>query len=219
METDEPNSVTPNGEIVDVVGESSNSTNEGSGWTTTKAAAKVLGVSRRMVQEYVRRDDLEAFVEGNGVNKTYYVSIDSLNSLRERRRSEAKDAPNIRDVSSSIGSTANQGESSGESIGEVLFRTIERLEARAAEAADLRTRLELTTQAESTLREALEYERERANHAEKELQELRWRLDALSEQEALKTAAEDASSSGVVPPNAQEHQKHRSWLVRFFFGP
>ena len=45
-----------------------------SGWTTTKVAAKVLGVSRRMVQEYVRRGELRAIAEGKGVNKTYYVS-------------------------------------------------------------------------------------------------------------------------------------------------
>jgi helix-turn-helix protein len=32
----------------------------GSGWTTTKQAAKVLGVSRRSVQGYVRRGILEA---------------------------------------------------------------------------------------------------------------------------------------------------------------
>jgi transposase len=32
----------------------------GSGWTSTKQAAKVLGVSRRSVQGYVRRGILEA---------------------------------------------------------------------------------------------------------------------------------------------------------------
>ncbi len=33
---------------------------ESSGWTTTKIAAKVLGVSRRTVQGYVYRGELEA---------------------------------------------------------------------------------------------------------------------------------------------------------------
>src|ERR687898_983498 len=56
-----------------------------SGWVSTKQAAKALGISRRMVQEYVRRNRLEALTEGEGVSKTYYVSIDSLNALRERR--------------------------------------------------------------------------------------------------------------------------------------
>ncbi|MBA3388242.1 MAG: helix-turn-helix domain-containing protein, partial [Rubrobacter sp.] len=57
-----------------------------SGYTTTKQAAKALGVSRRTVQSYVRRGELEAVVEGEGVEKTFFVSIDSLNALRERRR-------------------------------------------------------------------------------------------------------------------------------------
>src|SRR4028119_2110130 len=61
----------------------------GSGWTTTKQAAKVLDVSRRSVQGYVRRGLLEAREEGEGVNKRFIVSIDSLNALRERRSGEA----------------------------------------------------------------------------------------------------------------------------------
>jgi hypothetical protein len=61
----------------------------GSGWTTTKQAAKVLGVSRRSVQGYVRRGLLEAREEGEGVTKRFIVSIDSLNALRERRSGEA----------------------------------------------------------------------------------------------------------------------------------
>src|SRR4028119_2010618 len=61
----------------------------GSGWTTTKQAAKVLGVSRRSVQGYVRRGLLEAREEGEGVTKRFIVSINSLNALRERRSDEA----------------------------------------------------------------------------------------------------------------------------------
>ena len=45
---------------------------------------------------------------------------------------------------------------------EVLREALLRLDSRAAEVGDLRARLELTTQAESTLREALE--REQAAH-------------------------------------------------------
>src|SRR4051812_42500521 len=85
MESDDPTSTHPNSEISDTTGESTGETGEDSGWVTTKVAAKALGVSRRMVQEYVRRGELQAIVEGKGVNKTYYVSIDSLSALRERR--------------------------------------------------------------------------------------------------------------------------------------
>lgn len=242
METNEPRTTQPNGEIADESGENFG---EGSGWTTTKQAAKVLGVSRRMVQEYVRRGELEAFVEGQGVNKTYYVSIDSLNSLRERRRREAGSAPNVADISSSIDNLANQREG----VGEVLFQTIKRLETRAAEAADLRARLELSTQAESTLREALERERSRADRAEEELGELRRRLQehaqprgspqkpstpetsqaapSLEEEgpaqepqpEPQPSPTTSSEVRGEVQMQAGVEERRRSWWRRFFFGP
>jgi predicted nuclease with TOPRIM domain len=58
----------------------------------------------------------------------------------------------------------------------VLQQVIQRLEARTAEAAELKARLELTAQAESTAREErerlladLERERERTDRLEEEL--------------------------------------------------
>ncbi len=143
-------------------------------------AAKALGVSRRMVQEYVRRGGLRAITEGKGVNKTYYVSIDSLNALRERRKREAKGSPESTNSSPAPGRAANPGEGIGESAGGVLYQAIERLEARTAEAADLKARLELTAQAETTaqgererLLADLERERERADRLEEELRQAR----------------------------------------------
>ena len=177
MESDDFTSARPPGETADAgredVGEAVRETGEDSGWVTTKVAAKALGVSRRMVQEYVRRGELRAITEGKGVNKTYYVSIDSLNVLRELRRRRAKDSPESTNSSSVSGRTANLGEDTGE----VLYRTtIERLEARTAEAAELKVRLELTAQAETSAREErerlladLERERERADRLEEEL--------------------------------------------------
>jgi len=62
----------------------------------------------------------------------------------------------------------------------VLHRIIEKLEARTAEAADLKARLELTAQADTTAREErerlltdLEKERERADRLEEELNQTR----------------------------------------------
>jgi hypothetical protein len=180
MERDDPTSARLNSEMSDATRRSAGETGEDSGWVTTKVAAKALGVSRRMVQEYVRRGELQAIVEGKGVNKTYYVSIDSLSALRERRKREAKGTPNLTNSSSASGRTANLNVDISESTGKVLHRIIEKLEARTAEAADLKARLELTAQAETTAREErerlltdLEKERERADRLEEELNQAR----------------------------------------------
>jgi excisionase family DNA binding protein len=214
MESSDNVPTRPDAEVTSANDRGIGETSEMSGRTTTKQAAKALGVSRRMVQEYVRRGELDALAEGEGVNKRYYVSIDSLHRLRERRRREAKDTPDLVDVSPDSGYARN----SEEGIGTVLRGTIERLEARAAEAAELRARLELTTQAESTLQEALERERERADRAEEELQELRTRLEAFSvPRDASETGV--VSSDGKTSSDAHQPARQRSWLYRFFFGP
>src|SRR5215210_943210 len=203
----------PHGEVIGGVG-------EGAGWITTKQAAKSLGVSRRMVQEYVRRGDLAAQVEGKGVSKTYYISIGSLNGLRERRRQEAKETPASAAVSSEkrnkANLTANLGEVSHGAIGEALRHMLERLEARTAEAADLRVRLELTAQAESTLREAVERERERADRLEAELSEAR---KSLSEPREVLNTSTALTAKVDNAPDLQETPRRRSWFMKFFFGP
>lgn len=206
------------GEVPEKLRQQAEGRGEDSGWVSTKQAAKALGVSRRMVQEYVRRGRLEALTEGEGVSKTYYVSIDSLNALRERRGRRANDASLHDEVSSESSNAPEHEESPGEVIGEVLRETIERLETRAVEAAELKTRLELTAQAESSLREALEHERERADRLEAELREVRNSSPeppAPSEkgsEGAANTASEEA------PKETQKTLRRRSWLYRFFFG-
>src|SRR5215210_7625759 len=143
-----------------------------SGWTTTKQAAKVLGVSRRSVQGYVRRGLLEAQEQGQGVNKTFLVSIDSLNALHDRRRHEASEAAKFAEASAEAAETANQYTDTGEA----LRHAIERVEARTVEATELRIRLELTEQAQSTLQEEFIEERRRREEAERERDELRREL-------------------------------------------
>lgn len=212
VKDEEGRSAQQNGEISGEPGEtraeSGVTKGDGSGWTTTKAAAKALGVSRRMVQEYVRRGELEAVAEGEGVARTYYVAIESLNALRERRRGAAKNASGFAGLSAQEETPAK----SGEMVGEALIRTIERLEARASEAAELRVRLELTGQAESTLREELERERERADRLEAELKEIR--------EHPFGARGASASDEGGGEGQAEEEGgRRRSWLYRFFFGP
>ena len=147
---------------------------ESSGWTTTKIAAKVLGVSRRTVQGYVHRGELEARQEGEGVNKTFYISIDSLNALHERRKRKASSTANFSEGLSEASLAANVGES----ISEALRLAIKQLEARTAEAADLRVRLELTARTEQSLLEDLERERQERREAQKEARRLREELVA-----------------------------------------
>jgi hypothetical protein len=132
-----------------------------SGWTTTAVAARALRVAQRSVQTYVHRGILEAKSEGEGVKKTLYISIDSLNALRAQRIAEGK-----------IGEDAAQDTPTehGAELAEVVQNLASRMADEAARAAALETRLELTTQAESTLRGQLEQEREEARRLREELE-------------------------------------------------
>jgi hypothetical protein len=149
----------------------------GSGWTTTKQAAKVLGVSRRSVQGYVRRGILEAREEGEGVTKRFIVSIDSLNALRERRSDEAVAADEFAGDSAGAEEAANLAANAGEGLRHV----VDRLEARTVEATELRVRLEITEKAESSVRAELAEERRRREEAERGREDLRRELRALQE--------------------------------------
>ena len=167
----------------------------GSGWTTTKQAAKVLGVSRRSVQGYVRRGLLEAREEGEGVNKRFIVSIDSLNALRERRSGEAVAAEKFAEASAEAEEAANIAANAGEGLRHV----VDRLEARTVEATELRVRLEITERAESTVREELAEERRRREEAEREREDLRRELQALQE---ARESPEGPGPSDEIPSPA-----------------
>jgi hypothetical protein len=185
-----------------------------------------------MGQEYVRRGNLEAVVEGKSVSKAYYISIDSLNALRERRNSEAKGAQYFARVTSENEFSEKSREVVGEAVGETLRMVIERREARTAEAADLRTRLELTVQTESTLREALDRERLRADQERDRANRLEAELIKRDRGTAIGAARCPCSLRGharkrtgrqaggiVVQEGQEEVRQRRSWLYRFFSGP
>ena len=167
----------------------------GSGWTTTKQAAKVLDVSRRSVQGYVRRGLLEAREEGEGVNKRFIVSIDSLNALRERRSGEAVAAEEFAGASAEAEETANIAANADEG----LRHLVARLEARTVEATELRVRLEITERAESTVRAELAEERRRREAAEREREDLRRELQALQE---ARESPEGPGPSDEIPSPA-----------------
>jgi hypothetical protein len=214
-----------------------------SGWTTTKQAAKVLGVSRRSVQGYVGRGLLEAREEGAGVNRRFLISIDSLNTLVDRRRREAEETANFVEASPQSEETATPFANTGEG----LRHLIERLEARTAEATELRLRLELTEKAQSTLEEELDGERRRREETEAERDALRrelheWhRLEETAESTAHEIhdrladersheatpsepsefpespgTSETPTDAGGEAQEAAERQEQRSWWRRFF---
>src|ERR671910_295192 len=103
------------------------------------------------------RGHLGAREEGEGVNRRFLISIDSLNSLADRRRRDADETANFADASPESGEPANSFANTGEG----LRHLIERLEVRTAEATELRIRLELTERAQSTLEDELADERRR----------------------------------------------------------
>jgi chromosome segregation ATPase len=122
-------------------------------------------VDPRTVRTYIRRGDLAAKVEGEGVEKTYLVSVDSVYSLRNRRRSPRNTREKTRDASAWLTQNAEYAEEITEMVRDLTAQLLRS----TSEAADLRARLELTERTESSVREDrerlledLERERERA---------------------------------------------------------
>jgi hypothetical protein len=178
-------------------------------------------VSRRSVQGYVGRGILEAREEGEGVNRRFLVSVDSLNALVDRRKRGAGEASaNFAEASPQREETAMPFANTGEG----LRHLIERLEARTAEATELRIRLEITERAQSTLEEEraralddLADERRLREEAEAERDELRRRLERPQEapDSPESPGPSDASAdAGEGPQVAAEDQ--RRWFRRFF---
>jgi hypothetical protein len=54
-------------------------------WVGTDVAAKAVRVSSRTNSRYIERGELEAKPQGEGVNRDWLVSVDSLHALRFSR--------------------------------------------------------------------------------------------------------------------------------------
>lgn len=147
---------------------SSGNAESDSGWIDTGTAAAALRVSDRTIRNMIYRGELDAKEEQEGITERYLVSVDSLYALRNRRKAKTKQDKRFRGDSA-------QRQIEGNTT-ELLREAIARLETRAAENAELRTRLELTAQTDSTLREQLERERTRADRLDAETRELREQL-------------------------------------------
>jgi phage terminase Nu1 subunit (DNA packaging protein) len=130
-----------------------------SGWVTTQVAAEALGVDPRTVRTYISRGILKAKVEGKGVEKTYSVDIDSLYALRDARKPSGKRPRKTREKSADA-----------EDLAALVRDLTSQLVSTSSEAAHLRTRLELTERAQSSLEEQAQALREERNRLREELE-------------------------------------------------
>jgi ElaB/YqjD/DUF883 family membrane-anchored ribosome-binding protein len=181
-------------------------TRNSSGWVSTRVAARTLRVTPRTIRMYIEQGKLEAKPHEEGVRKTWHVSIDSLHALRDLRTTSRQYPNDIREVTAE------------EHIPGNLFREIaDRLELKAAEVAELRTRLEITERAESTLREErqrlledLEQERRHTQEALEKVEEYR-RISNHLQQQRMAAGQEVERFEQVLK---QEHQKAQEEVDR-----
>ncbi len=97
--------------------------------------------------------------------------------MRDRRSGEALAAANFAEASAETEEAATLYANSGEGLRHI----VDRLEARTAEATELRVRLEITEEAKSTVRAELAEERRRREEAERGREDLRRELRGLRE--------------------------------------
>ena len=125
---------------------------------------------------YIDQGKLEAKSKGEGVRKTWFVSADSLQALRDRRDASERSRRGLR------------SSYSAESSAEDLFLEIaNRLEIRAAEAGGLKIRLEISERTRNILEEErrrladdLKRERERVERWEQEFREAQQKVERLT---------------------------------------
>lgn len=176
------------------------STDAPSGWVTTQQAARALGISARTVRWHIDRGNLVAKPEGEGVKRTWLVSIDSLQAFRDSRQPAGTYPRDTR--------VDTEGP---ERLGSPIRELVDRLAEEATRAAEYRVRLELTEQAQSTLEAELGEERRRREDAERERDELRSELQQI--RDAPETAIEE-DTRGATPGDTG--RLRASWWRRFF---
>jgi hypothetical protein len=221
----------PRTEPTDVTGRSAGD----SGWTTTDTAAKALDVTPRTVRRFIDRGDLEGRKVREGIVEAWEVSINSLYSLRDKRFASGHDRRDVRRKSA----TTDAGAGASSDMADIVRDLTADLVRTASEATELRVRLELTERTESSLREDLQRERERADRfeaererreqAERERDELRRRLEALEKDrplpeprdapdKALEEVSEwvDAPTPLTESPEGSAERRGSSWWRRLF---
>jgi hypothetical protein len=129
-----------------------------SGWVTTDVAARAVRVSPRTIRRLIERGELEAKAEGEGVERRWLVSVDSLHAYRVARTERG------------VFPEYHREEEFADNIADVLRDLAARVEARTAEAVEMRTKLEITEQAQSTVAEEAKRLREENERLRTELE-------------------------------------------------
>jgi hypothetical protein len=183
------------------------------GWVTTQVAAKSLGISPRTVRWHIEQGHVEAKPQGEGVRRSWLVSIDSLQAFRDARQRQRQSPGGIREEQRSADIAA---QTTGNPIRELADRLVEE----ASRASEFRVRLEISEKAESTLREELAEERRRREEAERERDELRRELLTRIEPRGAPETAEEAPDRAEPRPATGEAQEgaRRPWWRRWFGG-
>jgi excisionase family DNA binding protein len=186
-----------------------------SGWVTTQQAAKALGISPRTVRRHIDQGNLEAKPEGEGVKRTWLVSIDSLQAFRDARQVAGHSPGDYR-------APAEDVDIAADSPGGAIRVLVDRLAEEAARASEYRVRLEISEKAQSTLEEELAEERRRREEAERERDELRHRLQTAAEptgapQSVWESLGEPERSAAQEPAERPQERPRGLWQ-RLFGG-
>jgi len=142
------------------------------GWVTTQVAARSLAISPRTVRWHIEQGHIDAKPQGEGVRRSWLVSIDSLQAFRDARQRQEQSPGGFHEAHKSADIAAQPP---GNPIRELADRLVEE----ASRASEFRVRLEISEKAASTLREELAEERRRREEAERERNDLRQELDTL----------------------------------------
>jgi hypothetical protein len=176
------------------------------GWVTTQVAARSLAISPRTVRWHIEQGHIEAKPQGEGVRRSWLVSIDSLQAFRDARQQRGQSPGGFREAQKSADITAQPP---GNPIRELADRLVEE----ASRASEFRVRLEISEKAESTLREQLAEERLRREEAERERNDLRQELYTLREAtEASETVEGELKRAEPQPAASGSFKRLSVWV-------
>ena len=169
------------------------------GWVTTQVAARSLAISPRTVRWHIEQGHIEAKPQGEGVRRSWLVSIDSLQAFRDARQRQGQSPGGFREAQKSADIAAQP-------LGNPIRELADRLVEEASRASEFRVRLEISEKAASTLREELAEERRRREEAERERNDLRQELYALREATEASETVEGELERAESQPAASSSQ-------------